>query len=257
MASNELKETLTNLAKRSSFEVESGEELANEDEDEMQIEALEREVKEMAQKIVDFRSSIPERLGDIVSSASLALLRPKLSLVLEPVASQPTGSESRPHSVIGSFLNLSIAKKWVLSVNSYNNGKLYSTGDTPVNTTTVERKENRDDYVNIDKGKKKDKLRHSYGTLIVFPNAILMKDSLLECDNNHRKGPQSELTGDSSLTEAAEREHEKLVYLRKKAMSNIATAPVILKRVNECLARINKIERNNVNIHSSFKRRRK
>ncbi|PKU61052.1 hypothetical protein MA16_Dca028897 [Dendrobium catenatum] len=71
------------------------------------------------------------------------------------------------------------------------------------------------------------------------------------------EGPQPELTGDSSLVEAGEKEHEKLVYLRKKAMSNIATAPVILKRVNECLARINKIERNNVNIPSSFKRRKK
>ncbi|XP_020679401.1 uncharacterized protein LOC110097384 [Dendrobium catenatum] len=173
MATHELKETLTNLAKRSSLEVESGKDVANkdEDEDEMQIEALEREVKEMAQKIVDFRSSIPERLGDIVSSASLALLRPKLSLVLASAASQNTGSESRPHSVID--------------------------------------------------------------------------------------GPQTELPGDSPLTEAGEREHEKLVYLRKKAMSNIATAPVILKRVNECLARINKIERNNVNIPSSFKRRKK
>ncbi|PKU70881.1 hypothetical protein MA16_Dca019138 [Dendrobium catenatum] len=71
------------------------------------------------------------------------------------------------------------------------------------------------------------------------------------------EGSQQELIGDSSLTETDEREHEKLVHLRKKAMSNIATAPFILKRVNESLARINKIERNNINMHSSFKRRKK
>ncbi|XP_020600286.1 uncharacterized protein LOC110039530 [Phalaenopsis equestris] len=117
----------------------------------------------MAQKIVHFRSTIPERLADIVSSASLALLRPELPLVLTSVASQSTG-----------------------------------------------------------------------------------------------EGPQSELTGSSSsLSEAGEMELEKLYDLKKKAMSSMTEAPFILKRLNDCLARINKLEQNNVDIHSPFKRRKK
>ncbi|KAK8966273.1 hypothetical protein KSP40_PGU012788 [Platanthera guangdongensis] len=50
---------------------------------------------------------------------------------------------------------------------------------------------------------------------------------------------------------------EKLNVFREKALSTIVSAPAILKRVSECLARINKIKQCNVDIHSAFKRQKK
>ncbi|KAK8951507.1 hypothetical protein KSP39_PZI004878 [Platanthera zijinensis] len=161
MASRELKKTL-NPAKRVRLEAEcSRSEDANEEEEEeeeeSQLEDFEREVKEMAQKIIDLRRSIPERLGDVASSTILSSLRPKLPPALGSIATHPAGADSSSHPV----------------------------------------------------------------------------------------------------DETGGRDLEKLNVFREKAMSTIASAPAILKRVSECLARINKIKQCNVDIHSAFKRRKK
>ncbi|KAK8966274.1 hypothetical protein KSP40_PGU012789 [Platanthera guangdongensis] len=106
MASREVKETL-NPAKRVRPEAEcSRSEDANEEEEEeeeSQLEDFEREVKEMAQKIIDLRRSIPERLGDVASSTILSSLRPKLPPALGSIATNPAGADSSSRPVDGVF----------------------------------------------------------------------------------------------------------------------------------------------------------
>ncbi|XP_020084885.1 uncharacterized protein LOC109707763 isoform X1 [Ananas comosus] len=46
---------------------------------------------------------------------------------------------------------------------------------------------------------------------------------------------------------------ENLQAFRAKAASNIAVMPIILQRMNECITRIDKLEKCDVNIHSVFK----
>ncbi|KAG0486213.1 hypothetical protein HPP92_008308 [Vanilla planifolia] len=147
MATGELKGTLL-PARRLRSQEESGGELHEEDDEERQIEELEREVKEMAQKILDFRSIIPERLGDALSTR-LAALRPNFP---------------------------------------------------PVNESLV-----------------------------------YQADTKLPANG-----------GD-------ERQLEKFKLFREKTINSIAAAPLLLKRVNESLEKLNKIDSCNLNIHHAFK----
>lgn len=58
------------------------------------------------------------------------------------------------------------------------------------------------------------------------------------------------------LAEADQAMLEKLDIFKAKIASNVATMPVILKRLNECIARIDKLDQYNVNIHPVFRRKR-
>lgn len=49
----------------------------------------------------------------------------------------------------------------------------------------------------------------------------------------------------------------KIRLLKSKLSSNVSAMPVILKRMNECIAAIDKLGRCNVDIHPAFKRKRK
>ncbi|ONK71854.1 uncharacterized protein A4U43_C04F13070 [Asparagus officinalis] len=66
-----------------------------------------------------------------------------------------------------------------------------------------------------------------------------------------------ELIQGASLVEADAGMLEKLQTFRDKTASNVAQLPVILKRMNECIARLDRIDKYDVNLHSAFKRKRK
>jgi len=67
----------------------------------------------------------------------------------------------------------------------------------------------------------------------------------------------AELSVGASLAEADPVVLQKFRTFRDKTDSNIAAMPVILKRMNECIARLDRIDQYNVNLHSAFKRKRK
>ncbi|XP_072957143.1 uncharacterized protein [Typha angustifolia] len=59
----------------------------------------------------------------------------------------------------------------------------------------------------------------------------------------------------ASFAEPDQRMLEKLDTFRAKTASNIAAMPIILKRMNECIAKIDKLEQCNIKIHPAFTRK--
>ncbi|XP_068640925.1 uncharacterized protein [Aristolochia californica] len=49
---------------------------------------------------------------------------------------------------------------------------------------------------------------------------------------------------------------EKIQLIKQKISSNASAIPVVLKRVNECITAINKLDQYNIDVHPSFKRKR-
>ncbi|XP_072989357.1 uncharacterized protein [Typha latifolia] len=66
---------------------------------------------------------------------------------------------------------------------------------------------------------------------------------------------QSGQNDGASLAEPDQRMLEKLDTFRAKTASNIAAMPIILKRMNECIAKIEKLEQCNIKIHPVFTRK--
>lgn len=68
-------------------------------------------------------------------------------------------------------------------------------------------------------------------------------------------GPvESETLG--SLTGEEQEEAEKVQLLKQKILSNASAIPIVLKRMKECMSRIDKLESHNGFIHPAFKRKR-
>ncbi|KAJ0970179.1 hypothetical protein J5N97_023056 [Dioscorea zingiberensis] len=68
-----------------------------------------------------------------------------------------------------------------------------------------------------------------------------------------------EMAGQSQLSEplagADQGMLDKLHTFTEKTSQNVATMPILLKRINDCIARINKLDECNVDIHSVFKQK--
>ncbi|KAF7003056.1 hypothetical protein CFC21_018438 [Triticum aestivum] len=60
----------------------------------------------------------------------------------------------------------------------------------------------------------------------------------------------------TSHAEAEQNITEKLKLFKSKTEANIAAMPKVLERMNECVARMEKVEQLNLNIHPVFQRRR-
>ncbi|XP_010918564.1 uncharacterized protein [Elaeis guineensis] len=163
MGSEKSGETLS-LRKRRPMEA------AEEDEEEREIQELEKEVGEMARRLLDFRGTIPDRLMEAFSSRLVAQ---------RPLFSPQIGATSAP------------------------------------------------------------------------------SETLVGADSGADVRVESQLNGGTSLAEADQLMLGKLNIFRAKTASNIAAMPVILKRLNECIARIDKFDQYNANIRPVFKRKRK
>ncbi|GAB4861779.1 hypothetical protein Ancab_037034 [Ancistrocladus abbreviatus] len=79
------------------------------------------------------------------------------------------------------------------------------------------------------------------------------------CEPGPSGNPDPGSRDDSSIGVSASKDHEtaEKICLLKDKMSNNATAiPVILKRMNECISRIDKLNSSNEIIHPAFKRKK-
>ncbi|KAL3536823.1 hypothetical protein ACH5RR_000189 [Cinchona calisaya] len=64
-------------------------------------------------------------------------------------------------------------------------------------------------------------------------------------------------SGDGTLLTEEDQETEKIKLLKQKISSNASTMPVVLKRMNDCVARIDNLDScNGIIIHSAFNRKR-
>ncbi|XP_010907897.2 uncharacterized protein [Elaeis guineensis] len=81
--------------------------------------------------------------------------------------------------------------------------------------------------------------------------------ALVGADSGADVRAESELNEGTCLAEADRAMLEKFHIFKAKTASNVAAMPIILKRLNECIARIDKLDQYNVNIHSVFRRKRK
>ncbi|EOX95979.1 Uncharacterized protein TCM_005343 [Theobroma cacao] len=77
-------------------------------------------------------------------------------------------------------------------------------------------------------------------------------------DDGSEAGPSGEHNADSEAIELdkEQRTEEKIRLLREKISSNISAMPVVLKRMKECIARIEKVDSSNGIIHPAFKKRK-
>ncbi|GMH21712.1 hypothetical protein Nepgr_023554 [Nepenthes gracilis] len=76
------------------------------------------------------------------------------------------------------------------------------------------------------------------------------------------KDPNSGSHGDSGeegMSMADDKDHEianKIQLLKDKISSNVSAMPIVLKRMNECISRIDKLNSCNGTIHPAFKRKK-
>ncbi|KAL3517158.1 hypothetical protein ACH5RR_024060 [Cinchona calisaya] len=149
-------------------DVELNQEQSKEEEE---VEKLEAEVKEMAQKILNYRTTLPRQLKSTLSSF-LASQRPILPTLFD------SGSESQPGP---------------------------SSPHHPLN-----------------------------------PDMVRPIGS-----------------GNQALLAGEDQESEKIRLLKQKISSNASTIPVVLKRMKDCMTRIDNLDScNEVIIHPAFKRKR-
>ncbi|XWS35781.1 hypothetical protein CRYUN_Cryun20dG0025300 [Craigia yunnanensis] len=79
-----------------------------------------------------------------------------------------------------------------------------------------------------------------------------------DIDDGSEPGPSGEHNADSEELELDKerRMEEKIGLLEEKISSNISAMPVVLKRMNECISRIEKLDSCNGIIHPAFKKRK-
>ncbi|KAJ8623887.1 hypothetical protein MRB53_032417 [Persea americana] len=90
-----------------------------------------------------------------------------------------------------------------------------------------------------------------------FLPQIDLSQASVTSDRNHGAGANIELSNQALLEEEDPETAAKICLLKSKISSNVSAMPVILKRMNECITAIDKLDRCNVDIHPAFKRRRK
>ncbi|KAL5981474.1 hypothetical protein ACLOJK_015536 [Asimina triloba] len=66
----------------------------------------------------------------------------------------------------------------------------------------------------------------------------------------------AESSGATTLLEVDPKADGKIHLLKEKSSKNLSTMPIVLKRMHECIAAIDKLDEYNFNIHEAFKRKR-
>ncbi|KAI5598642.1 hypothetical protein BDE02_02G146900 [Populus trichocarpa] len=106
-----------------------------------------------------------------------------------------------------------------------------------------------------------DQLKTTLALLLSSQRPILP-----DCDSGSDPGPSGELNPDSGgqekssraalLTKEDRKTAEKVHLLKEKISSNVSTMPVVLKRMKDCISRINKLDSYNGSIHPAFKKKK-
>ncbi|WOL07170.1 hypothetical protein Cni_G15908 [Canna indica] len=99
-----------------------------------------------------------------------------------------------------------------------------------------------------------DRLLQTLSSRLLAGRPILPPQTLTDIVRGEMPAPSHESHEKSLPTGADQRMNEKLLVLRAKAESNISAIPLILKRINDCILRIEELENCDVNVHSVFNR---
>ncbi|KAI5598644.1 hypothetical protein BDE02_02G146900 [Populus trichocarpa] len=104
-----------------------------------------------------------------------------------------------------------------------------------------------------------DQLKTTLALLLSSQRPILP-----DCDSGSDPGPSGELNPGGQekssraalLTKEDRKTAEKVHLLKEKISSNVSTMPVVLKRMKDCISRINKLDSYNGSIHPAFKKKK-
>ncbi|KAL2461571.1 hypothetical protein Adt_44991 [Abeliophyllum distichum] len=109
-----------------------------------------------------------------------------------------------------------------------------------------------------------DQLNSTLASLLSSQRPIIPPNRLSE--NESESGPESDAGPNpgvpvesnrmASLVGEDQEEAEKVRLLKQKISSNASTMPIVLKRMKDYMARIDKLEASNGIIHPAFKRKR-
>ncbi|KAM7261148.1 hypothetical protein ACFE04_026623 [Oxalis oulophora] len=69
-------------------------------------------------------------------------------------------------------------------------------------------------------------------------------------------GEPAETSRGAAITDKEQKTNEKISLLKAKISSNISAMPVVLKRMKECISRIDKLDSYDGIIHPAFKKKR-
>ncbi|CAL5401010.1 hypothetical protein CsSME_00023918 [Camellia sinensis var. sinensis] len=221
-----------------SSEVGHNNENENEIEEEEEVEKLEAEVKGMGEKIVEYRNSVPDQLKNALAS-TLVAQRPLLPTHLhhESLPQQSSAQEQTlPCSTLPTNLGVDVGTPSAVSPAEplkRRSGRLQALASSPASsnplTTTSTQKRGRGRG-----NKRKQQL------------ASLDAGEPIESDKGHQ------------LSEEQDRETaEKTQLLKQKISSNVSALPLLLKRMKECISKIDNLQSSNeFIIHPAFKRKR-
>uniref|UniRef100_A0A2N9I176 Uncharacterized protein n=1 Tax=Fagus sylvatica TaxID=28930 RepID=A0A2N9I176_FAGSY len=177
-----------------------------------EVEKLESDVKQMAQKLLEYRTTLPDQLRSILTSV-LTAQRPVFPDPSEP----PNPDETRDEMM--ECRRFEGEDKWEDS------GK---------------KRESRD--------KELDPVSSQHSA----PNKEQFSVSLaLKYAGGQAKDSEGRLCAEEDQETA-----EKLRLLKDKISSNVSAMPIVLKRMKECISRIDKLDSNNGIIHPAFKRKK-
>ncbi|KAL5727484.1 hypothetical protein ACHQM5_000676 [Ranunculus cassubicifolius] len=94
-----------------------------------------------------------------------------------------------------------------------------------------------------------DRIKDSFSSLLIAqrPPILPSLSPVLQLNDRNPESVDAEEDGDIA---------EKIELLKKKISSNVSAFPTVLKRVNDCISRFDKLDSYNVNIHPAFKKKR-
>uniref|UniRef100_A0A2N9FIR8 Uncharacterized protein n=1 Tax=Fagus sylvatica TaxID=28930 RepID=A0A2N9FIR8_FAGSY len=167
-----------------------------------EVEKLESDVKQMAQKLLEYRTTLPDQLRSILTSVLTAQ---------RPVFPDPSEPPNPGWPIHGSkeARELEMITKWKFDV-----------GCSQVSQAWVESQSvTRLEHV----GMQEDRLKIVRGDYVQKRIKRLLKN---------------------------------YDYLEDKISSNVSAMPIVLKRMKECISRIDKLDSNNGIIHPAFKRKK-
>ncbi|CAL9100936.1 unnamed protein product [Musa acuminata var. zebrina] len=103
-----------------------------------------------------------------------------------------------------------------------------------------------------------DRLLEALSSRLLTQRPVLPPQALIGADagtTGELQAPSSESNGGNMLANVDQRLLEKLLVLRAKTESNISAVPVILKRINDCIVKIEELEKCHVDVHPVFNRK--
>ncbi|CAL5340038.1 unnamed protein product [Camellia sinensis] len=251
-----------------SSEVGHNNENENEIEEE-EVEKLEAEVKGMGEKIVEYRNSVPDQLKNALAS-TLVAQRPLLPTHLhhESLPQQSSAQEQAlPCSTLPTNLGVDVGTPSAVSPAEplkRRSGRLQALASSPTSsnplTTTSTQKRGRG------RGNKRKQQLASLEYTVIYKILDILASILKQGEKNPKMqnndvfyaGEPIESDKGHQLSEEQDRETaEKTQLLKQKISSNVSALPLLLKRMKECISKIDNLQSSNeFIIHPAFKRKR-